>query len=279
MPNTLLLSPRLSEDSLYLNNAAIDIGWDVERCHAWKDVDNYVKTTKNVHLYSEWMFGEYFTQRTGIKYYTPDDGILLRMSTSQTKRTFNIVRGLNGLKEILKSYESVFAKPLNSKTFTGRIFNNGDEEYFKELNGNEDIDLIVSNVIDIDSEIRFFVGKEKHETKEKIQTGHPLTFKSGYLTSRSRDFVASRYPYKLSKPFESDGIYALIKWSNKFVHSLVRNDLLYDIDYSFSIDVGYNIEKDEFFVIELNPIWQSGLYGVSPMRFLKLLEECKINDK
>ena len=54
MAKTLILSPRLTPDSMALRNAALELGWDVERLRTWRPPDELVG--RDVVPYGEPLF-------------------------------------------------------------------------------------------------------------------------------------------------------------------------------------------------------------------------------
>lgn len=129
-----------------------------------------------------------------------------------------------------------FYKPLIPKTFKANVYD--DKPALK--NATHDIDgdtqLMQSEIIDIEGEVRCFVKE-----REIIDT-------SLYSGNCAMDDA--------------------LRFADHFVNSRDR-DLL---PSSFVMDLGYN-NKDQFFIIEFNSVWASGLNGCDPYKVLTCIED------
>lgn len=78
-------------------------------------------------------------------------------------------------------------------------------------------------------------------------------------------------------PYSVDGIgyHKSISWSKyaeaeAFLETFLQAKI--PQPYAVTIDVGYNMETDRWFVVEANRPWSSGMYGADPKHFLAVVE-------
>lgn len=242
----LLLSFRFSNDSRTLGMTASQAGWDVERMHEWKIPDLAVGR-KDLVIYGEHLFAEFVAERTGIKLVEPADDLLQKLPYELRLREVSMIKLKNARAEVGPK----FIKPPGFKNLKAMVYSSGaalpnDPEM-------DDIDVLVSDIVDFAVEFRVFI-----------------------LAEKIVDFCAYARDGKLNL---GDGV-VLWPWTEaeevgaiELVNKVIASGQLPE---AVALDVGLIRDKG-WAVVEANPSWGSGIYGCDPTKILPVLAKSVIN--
>ncbi|MEW6738251.1 MAG: ATP-grasp domain-containing protein [Acidobacteriota bacterium] len=238
---TLILSPRYTEDSISLSNAAVESGWMVERLTSWR-APYYLKNT-DVALYGESLFGAVVAEELGLYLLEPKFEWLTKVPSEYKLREVRF----STLAEARKLTQKAFIKPADDKHFKAAIYEVGTDLPSEEtLPGT--IPILISEPVEWGIEFRFFV------LNNHIETFSPYSRYGEVIMTKDGEWLAS-------EP-ETD---KAIKFCQELLQAVGEN-----IPPSVVIDVG-EIEGKGWAVVEANSSWASGIYGCNPLNVLKVI--------
>lgn len=246
---TLLLTPRLVEDTFRLQAAALKLGWHVERLENWRAPQRLA--THDLVLYGEPLFAEVVAQTLGyMLLQTPYDW-LASLPIQYLQRE---VRFTN-LGEARRVTHSAFVKPVEGKSFVARVYASG-----KELPTHDFLPdttpILSAEPVHWEIEFRCFVLDRQVVTL------------SSYL--RAGELTEDANGHWIATPSE---LTAALTFSQT-----VLNETSIHMPAAFVLDVG--LVKDRgWAVIESNAAWGAGLYGCDPTQVLRVLRRACVAKK
>src|SRR5688572_28023698 len=112
---TLILSPRYTEDSQQLWQAAMRQGWSVERLHGWQ-VSEHLRAAEEPVLYIDGLMGPMIAEQLGLMLPEPPADRLPRLPAEYRLRDVRLT-SLGVARGLLPA----FVKPPNDKSFSARV--------------------------------------------------------------------------------------------------------------------------------------------------------------
>lgn len=182
-----------------------------------------------VRLYGNNTFCNVLAQLLQLKLTAPDDKLLAAFDEHFLKRWV----GLSFLGQADGLFFPKFIKPTIPKLFQGQVFYNLGELDYATKGLGEDAEILVSEVVAIEKEMRAFVLKGKIQTMA-IYEGKKVELPTAFV----QEFV-DRYSDKLP--------------------------ITYVVDFAYNTELGW-------FVLELNAVWGAGLNGCNPQKVAHCLE-------
>ncbi len=239
---TLILTPRFTADSQALWQAALQLGWDVERLSTWRVPEELCNVPQPV-LYLEALFGPSLAERFGLRLLEPPEDWLPRLPEEYRKRRVYLTT-LGAARDVAAP---AFVKPPNDKSFPARVYHG------TELPGEfaDETSVLVSEVVDWEKEFRCFVlDREPHTWSVYLRDGE---------LQRDRDFACSAEE-------EADAL--------GFIGTVLADSRIV-FPRAAVLDVGV-IRGRGWAVVEQNAAWGSGIYGCDPVRVLEVLQAAAV---
>lgn len=235
MKNELLLIPDKSD----IERDAIATVWErnggeVKRVGSfWKRPD---LDARRVTIYGNDTFSLVLAQVIGLKLTEPKDEVLSDISVTYIKRNITILT----ISDIETLVFPTFLKPVKPKTFVSKIYNSLPEfkEASKGIEPSEEV--IQSNVIQIDAEVRAFV-----------------------LHNKILDIAIYEGNADLSE-------------AKRFLIDFLNTTTI-DLPITYVIDLGFN-NTDHWFIIEFNASWGAGLNGCNPHKVIEAIREATVKN-
>ena len=235
MTNEVLLIPDkadIERDSIaesWKNN-----GGEIKRIGKFWERPN-IDSEKRVTIYGIDTFSLVLAQILGIKLIEPKDELISELDFKWIKRKIEILE----IVEIDKPLFPIFIKPVKPKTFKSRVYDDFDS-FIKETKGIEQNEQVIkSNIIKIESEVRAFI-----------------------LNNKILDMAI----YEGNSDLES---------AREFLTDFLQNHPI-DLPKSYVIDLGFN-QTDGWYVIEFNSSWGAGLNSCNPNKVIAGIREATIN--
>lgn len=250
MPS-LVLTPRLTSDSLHLERAALSLGWAVHRARHYqvpRDMEDPV-------VYGELVFCDVMAGMLGLGLLEPSDTWLSDLPPKYLLRTVRAMRHAD-----LGSVEARhFIKPANDKVFDAGIFERGSHVPYRHLD--PETPVLVSDVVDFESEIRCYILDRKMLT-------------AGIYAGKNADSICND---GLSTAREKVIYESGCAWIEDFL-----GDLDVDMPSAVVVDIGF-IEGEGWAIVEANQGYCSGIYmggyatamaspGTDPKEALRVIE-------
>lgn len=234
----LVLPPRYSEDSISLSQAALSIGWHVERLTSWR-APEWLQA-RDVVLYAEPLFAEVVKKPLGIALLEPRLDWLPSLPSQYLQRSVQ----LTTLGQARSVSSSAFIKPADDKCFTAGIYASGAELPFPE-------------------------GLEE---ETPVYVAEPVQW-----LIEHRCFVLNRCPVT-SSVYMKNGIFTLSQTEPEREEALafarsVLDDEAIPFPPAVVLDVG-QIKGKGWAIVECNAAWGSGIYGCDPVAILPILRRC-----
>ena len=182
-----------------------------------------------VRVYGNDTFCNVLAQLLQLKLTAPNDKLLASFDEYFLKRWV----GLAFLGQSDGLVFPKFIKPAIPKLFQGQVFYTLGELEQNTKGLGEDAEILVSEVVTIEKELRAFV------LKSKVQTLAIYEGKQGQLPTQFVQEFADRYASQLP--------------------------ITYVVDFGYNNDIGW-------FVLELNAVWGAGLNGCDPQKVAHCLE-------
>ncbi|AUC16539.1 hypothetical protein BTO06_15895 [Tenacibaculum sp. SZ-18] len=209
-------------------------GGEVQRIGKfWKRPN--IDSEKRITIYGIDTFSLVLAQILGLILIEPKDELISELDFNWIKRKIEIVK----IAEIEKSLFPVFIKPAKPKTFKSKVYIDFDS-FTQETKGIEQNEQVIkSNIIKIESEVRAFI-----------------------LNNKILDMAI----YEGNSNLES---------ARKFLTDFLQNNSI-DLPESYVIDLGFN-QTDKWFVIEFNSSWGAGLNSCNPNKVINGIRKATIN--
>jgi len=241
MAKTLVLSPRFTPDSIALRNAAIELGWDVERLRTWRPPAELVG--RDIVPYGEPLFAAVVADVLQLALMEPHLSWVAELPFDLRQREIQFT-DLAAARAIDRP---AFVKPADDKCFQARVYATGYELPEIESVGPRS-PVLVADPVFWESEFRCFV-LEKRVAATSIY-------------SRNGDLVetADGSWHASSSEFQSALDFA----------NLVLQDARVTFPPAGVVDVGV-IKDRGWAVVEANACWGAGIYGCDPHSVLGTL--------
>ncbi|MEM8531099.1 MAG: ATP-grasp domain-containing protein [Chloroflexota bacterium] len=237
MTPTLILSHRYTEDSQRLWQAAIQLGWRVERLHSWH-IPEHLQTINEPVIYIEALMASIVAEFFGQSLIEPPEDWLPSLPEAYRQRTVQ----LTTLGTAHDSLLPAFVKPPNDKSFTARVYDTTTlpTDYPEEMS------VLVAEPVVWEKEFRCFILDRQLRTSS-------IYLRNGEL-QRAEGFVST-----VEEQAELQ----------QFVETLL-NDTQVELSRAAVLDVGV-IKDRGWAVVEQNSPWGAGIYGCDPAEVLEVL--------
>lgn len=234
---TLILTPRQTRDAQLLWQAAINLGWRVERVHGWK-VPDELKSIEEPVLYLEGLMAPILCKEFGVELPEPPMDWLPKLPSEYRNREVRLAT----LGEARELHEHAFVKPPNEKSFPAAVYKPGDlpKEFPDQMN------VLIAEPVVWEIEFRCFI------LDRTVQTF------SVYL----REGILQK---EMGFPHNPEEAVAVQDFASK-----VLNDPRVTLGRTAVLDLGI-IRDRGWAVVEQNATWGSGIYGCEPERVLNVL--------
>jgi hypothetical protein len=241
MEKTLILSPRYTPDSIALRDAALELGWSVERLSSWR-VPVHLEEC-NAVPYGEPLFAAVVAEPLQLALIEPRLSWVAEIPFDLRRRELQFTN----LATARTLERPRFLKPADDKAFPAKVYGSGGELPSNEMLG-ASTPVLVSEPVSWEAEFRCFV-------LEKQIAAISVYSRWGELAeSEDGNWTASDLELKQAADFASG--------------------VLCDSRVSFPpagvLDVGI-IKDMGWAVVETNACWGSGIYGCDPCRVLETL--------
>jgi hypothetical protein len=236
---TLILPPRITDDSVRLWRAATAAGWHTVRLDKWAAPADL--TPAEVVVY-----GGYFIvliDDLGVSLLEPKVDWLSRVSTSLTNRRLRFMT----LAEARTISDRAFYKPSDDKCFQAKIYDGGGQ-LPKPGELPDNVPVLISDIVKWEIEFRCFI------LEGKVITLSPYLRNGQRVDTPEGEFIASDEEFADAEAF-----------ANR-VATAERHNLPPGV----VVDVGY-IPNVGWSVIEANAAWGSGIYGCGASAILPIL--------
>lgn len=234
---TLILTPRMTEDSIALWRAAGRLGWGVQRMTRFRPPEDFQVDGEPV-LYVESLTAPLFAEALGLSLSEPPLDWLPHLPIEYRSRDISLMT----FAEARALKEPRFVKPPNDKSFRAGIYV-GHE---LPTGYPDDMPVLVSAVVSWSVEFRCFILNRKIETFSIYLRDGELQRDAGYAHSDQEE--AELYQFM----------------------SRVLGDERVSIPRATVVDAGI-IAGQGWAVVEQNAAWGSGIYGCDPERVLEVL--------
>ncbi|MBC8142126.1 MAG: ATP-grasp domain-containing protein [Armatimonadetes bacterium] len=235
---TLLLPPRINDDTRAIESAARDAGYTVVAAPGYRLPLGLVEKNVPVIVYGDPMFGDLAALSLDLALLEPPDYWLPRLEEKWRKRHVSLST-LAGARSVP---ETAFIKPAADKSFPARVYESAAQLAAVAGDVPDDLPVLVSKPVTWDAEYRVFA------LAGKVVAASPY-YRRGKLvyieTSRKWDAP----PGELAEATEF-AAEVLAATGDTLPSGVV-------------LDVGL-IAGQGWAVVEANPAWASGLYGCAP---------------
>ncbi len=239
---TLILSPRFSEDSRLMRQAASRAGWTVTRLPGWRAAAAG-PLAGTVAIYGEALFVEAIADQLGRPLVQPALDWLARLPAPLGRRALEYTT----LGDARLRPGPVFIKPADSKCFPAQVYASGDAlPRTAELP--EDTPTLISEPVEWIVEFRCFVA-------DRRVRAHSVYAREGALAQAEDG----------SWPCTDEEREAALSFA-----ATLLADARVDVPDAVVLDVGL-IRDRGWAAVELNPAWGSGLYGCDPTAALEVI--------
>jgi hypothetical protein len=239
----LVLSPRYSSDSRVLRQAALQIGWHVERLGGW-DVPERLRRCKLIFS-GEYSYMKVIAHKLSWALLDADPDWLLHLPAHYTKREIMSMT----LTQARTLSQARFIKPATDKLFAAQVYPSGADLPVKSQSLPNELPVLVAEPVCWEVELRFFVLERR-----------VMTFSS---------YWRGEHPTRLD-----DGTWEALPEEVEEAQAWI-NALLADPDVKIPpaivIDIG-KIRDRGWAVIEANAAWAAGIYGCDPRQVLAVIE-------
>lgn len=245
---TLVLSPRLTSDSVRLERAARESGWGTYRARRYQ----LPEEIEDPVVHGDVVFCDVMARELGLGLLEPSNEWLAELPSHYLNRTVRAMHHAD-LRTIVDSRH--FVKPANDKVFEAGIFEHGSHVPHRYIDPRTPV--LVSDVVYFNLELRCYVLDRR---------------------------VATAGVYAFTDEDRSEGRERLLYESGlEWIHGLLDGpDVEIDMPSAVVIDIGFNPEFG-WAVVEANQAYASGLYcggftneqatpGCNPVAVLPVLE-------
>jgi ATP-grasp domain, R2K clade family 2 len=241
MAKTLILSPRFTPDSMALRNAALELGWGVERLRTWRPPDELVG--RDVVPYGEPLFAAVVADALQLALIEPQLSWVAELPFDLRRRELQFTN----LAAARNVDHPAFIKPADDKCFQARVYAMGSELPEIESLGAMS-PVLVSGPVSWESEFRCFVLEKRVAAMS--------------IYSRNGDLAETEDGNWPASPSESKDA---LDFAN-----LVLHDARVTFPPAGVLDVGV-ISDRGWAVVEANACWGAGIYGCDPRSVLETL--------
>lgn len=238
---TLVLSPRLTVDSVAVGKAASRLGWSIARLARWRDAE--ALPPSDLVVYGEQMFVEYVAATHDLALLEPPFDFLASLRWEHRKRSVEFMT----LGRARMQPTAAFIKPADDKCFSARVYASGAELPGLGILPDETPVLVVEPV-EWTVEYRCFVLDREVVTLSPYLRGGDLA---------QDEFGA--WPALPSEVAEATASAAR-----------VLGDSTVNVPPAFVLDIGI-LRRRGWAVIEANPAWGAGVYGCDPVQVLSVV--------
>ena len=241
MAKTLILSPRFTPDSMALRNAALELGWDVERLRTWRPPNALLG--RDAVPYGEPLFAAVVADALQLALIEPQLSWVAGLPFDFRRRDVQFTN-LAAARTIDRP---AFIKPADDKCFQARVYTMGSE-----LPESESLSamspVLVSDPVYWESEFRCFVLERRVVAIS--------------IYSRSGDLVETGDGNWPASASESQGALDFAE--------LLLQDARVTFPPAGVLDIGI-IRDRGWAVVEANACWGAGIYGCNPSSVLQTL--------
>jgi hypothetical protein len=240
---TLVLSPRYTDDSNALWQAALSESWSVQRLQSHHAPEWLI--SEDVVIYGEALFVRIIAQQLEIALFETPHSWLADLPPEYRLREVR----LTTLAEARALQQETFIKPAADKSFDAKVYRTGAElpsaEYF-----DDNTPTLLSDPVEWEIEYRCFIAQNQLQTfAPYVRNGETLKDDSDqWQTSAPEDPEAAA-----------------------LIHLLLADEGV-QLPPAIVLDIG-RIKGKGWAVIEANPAWGSGIYGNQPAKVLHVLRE------
>jgi hypothetical protein len=243
--STLILSPRFTQDSIILAQAAAKNHWNVRRLDNHWQVGELAKD-EAVAIFGEPLFVQYAAEQLSlVPIETPEEWL----SALPFQYTHRVMK-TKTIGELTDSDFPAFIKTPNDKSFKAVVFSSIAGFAARDYLPSETI-LLLSEPVFWEVEFRCFVHQRKCVTCS-------LYARDGGVVALDENGAWIVMPAEQAE-------------AQRFLDGFLA-DCSVDIPQSIVIDVGF-ITGRGWSVIEANGVWSAGIYGCDPDKVLSLLAD------
>lgn len=240
MKRTLLLAPRITDDSVAMWRAAISMGWSVQRLNGWRVPESLSGRASELVIYGEPLFAEAVADQLSLALLEPSVDWLTMLPSAFLSRRVTLTK----LVDARALSDPAFVKPAEGKVFEARVYSSGQELPGPDL-VDSSLPVLCSEIVDFRLEVRSIIHLGK------IVTLSPY-WREGALAQDANGTWAFREDEE--------------KQSREFLELLLADERV-ELPPACTVDVGL-LRDGGWAVIEANPIWGAGLYGGDPEKIL-----------
>jgi hypothetical protein len=235
---TLILSPRFTEDSQRLWEAAIQLGWRVERLYGWRVPEHLTRIAEPV-LYLEALLAPSIAPAFGLALHEPPEGWLPQLPECYRHRAVQLST-LGAARALLPA----FVKPPNDKSFPARVYGPGElpEEF------PDDTPVLVQEPVTWVREFRCFVHDRTLRTWSVYLRDGALQREAGFPSTAEEGVEVEEFVTR------------------------ILADPEVSLPPACALDVG-EIWGRGWAVVEVNSAWGAGIYGCDPVAVLHVLRQ------
>ena len=239
---TLVLPPRVSEDSDLLARAARRAGWDVERLPSWHIPP--LLREEDIVLYAEPLFAMHAAPQLDVVLLETPYDWLPTLPRNYVRRDVR----LTTLRDARSLTGKWFVKPAMEKFFRAAVVAGGAELPGPEA-APDVLPVLISEVVGWEVEFRCFIQNRR------------CVAMSPYLLN-------GELPRTESGEWVVDDRHRIE--AERFLASLLADPTV-SLPPAVVVDVG-KLRDESWAVVEANPAWASGIYGCNPDRVLEVVQ-------
>lgn len=244
----LVLSPRYSSDSRILRQAALQLGWNVERLGGW-DVPERLRRRKLIFS-GEYSYMKVIAHQLSWALLDADSEWLPHLPARYTKRSIASMT----LAQARRLSQPCFIKPATDKLFTAQVYPSGADLPAETQALLDDLPVLVAEPVCWEIELRFFVLERRVMTFSSYWRGdHPTCLEDGTWEAR---------------PEEAEGALECI--------NALLTDPNVKLPPAIVIDIG-KIRDRGWAVVEANAAWAAGIYSCDPRQVLTVIERACVD--
>ncbi|NOK81950.1 MAG: DUF4343 domain-containing protein [Chloroflexi bacterium AL-W] len=245
MNPTLILSHRYTEDSQRLWQAAIQLGWHVERLHSWH-IPEHLQTINEPVIYVEALMAPIIAEFFGQSLIEPPKDWLPDLPEAYRQRTVQ----LTTLGTARDSLLPAFVKPPNDKSFTAQVY----DAATLPTDYPDETPVLVAEPVVWEKEFRCFILDRQLRTSSIYLQHGELQRAEGFVSTVEEHSELQHFVGKL------------------------LNDPRVELPRASVLDVGV-IKDRGWAVVEQNSPWGAGIYGCDPAEVLEVLRYTSIPSK
>lgn len=220
---TLVLSPRLTPDSIRLERAAQEADWGTYRARRYQ----LPESLEDPVVYGDIVFCDVMARELGLGLLEPSDEWLAGLPLVYLQRTVRVMLHAD-LRHVVDSRH--FVKPANDKVFEAGVFEHGAHVPYRCIDPRTPV--LVSDVVFFNFEMRCYV------LDRRVLTAGVYAF-----TDENRSEGRERQLYENG-----------LEWMREFL-----DDPAIEMPSAVVIDIGFNAELG-WVVVEANQAYASGIY-------------------